>query len=242
MESLRKYLEQAEDFKMDLQLFAEGDDKDNNGEGTDGADDKDNPDDTDPEGGEGKDDKKEPVNMTKEELEKMLQKEGDRRVSEARKKMEAKLKEDMKEEIKKAQQEQERISKLSEKEKEQEEFKKKQEELEAKERELAQKEMLSEAREELTNRNLPTNFAEFIVREDTEKTFEAIKQFEEDWKDAVEKAVVQRIGTKGKKKGTDNLEGMDGKKFKDLSYKERVDIKKKDPERYAQLVRESNKK
>ena len=225
-----------EEFKLDLQLFAEEDGE--NPEGAEGT----NPEGTESGEGEEEGKKDEPVNMTKEELEAMLQKEGDRRVSEARKKMEAKLKEDMKKEIQKAQEEKERIAKLSEKEREQEELKKRQEELEEKEKELARKEILSEAREEMSNRNLPSKFADYIVKEDTTETFEAIKEFETEWKDAVEKAVVQRIGTKGKKKGADNLDDLDGKNFKDLSYKERVDLKKKDPEGYAKLVREATKK
>jgi len=130
---------------------------------------------------------------TEEEVQQMVQKESDRRVSEALKKREQKLREEMEEKIRQEREEAERLAQLSEKEKEKEMLEKQKKEIEKRERELKHKELLSDTKDILYEKGIPTKFADVLVKDDAETTHKAINEFEQEWRDAIEKAVEERL-------------------------------------------------
>lgn len=165
--------------KINLQLFAE--------------DGNDNPP-ADPPQDEPKD--PETKTYTQEEVDKLLQSEADRRVTEALKTARAKWEKEFREKLEKEKKEVERLSKLSAEEREKELLKQKEQELAEKERAIRMKELHLDTIEILAQEGLPVGFAEFLIKDDAETTNENIKKFKKEWQEALSKAVDERI--KGK--------------------------------------------
>lgn len=101
--------------------------------------------------------------------------------------------EKIKKEVEKALKEQKRLSTLSEEERQKEEQDKKIKDLEEREQNLIFKEKLSDVKDELIKRKLPTTFAEFLVADTIEKTLEKITEFEKNFRNAVQEEVNSRI-------------------------------------------------
>lgn len=126
---------------------------------------------------------------TQEEVDSLLQKEGDRRVTDAQKKFEAKLQE----EVKKASDEAERLAKLSAKEKEEERARAEREELEKARVDLQRERLSLEAEKQLAEKGLPTSFVAFLVAGDAEATKANIDDFAERFSKAVQDAVEAKM-------------------------------------------------
>lgn len=97
------------------------------------------------------------------------------------------------EEIKKAIKEEIRLSKLSQQDREKQEQEAKKKELEQREQAIIFKERLSEVKEQLIERKLPTEFAQYFVSDDAQKSLEKIKDFEKTFKEAIQNEVNSRI-------------------------------------------------
>ena len=166
---------------LDLQLFADS-------ENTDDLDIEDKVEDTE--------EKQETKTYTQEEVDKLLQSETDRRVTQALKTAKAKWEKEFREKLEKEKKEAERLSKLSAEEREKELLKQKEEELAEKERAIRMKELHLDTIEVLAEEGLPVGFAEFLIKDDAETTNENIKKFKKVWQEALSKAVDERI--KGK--------------------------------------------
>lgn len=173
---------------FDLQLFAEeGQEEEQEGEHQDGQ--------------QGDQDKQK--TYTEEEVQELIQKESDRRVTEAIKKREQALREEMEEKIRQEREEAERLAQLSEKEKEKELVEKQKQEIEKREREIKRKELLSDTKDILYEKGIPTKFAEVLVKEDAETTHKAINDFEEEWKQAIDQAVEEKLKGRTPRAGGD---------------------------------------
>ncbi|MGP1568556.1 MAG: capsid assembly scaffolding protein Gp46 family protein [Peptoanaerobacter stomatis] len=96
-------------------------------------------------------------------------------------------------EVSKQLKEQQRLSKLSDNEREEEEKKAKEKELEDREKAILFKERLSEVKEILIDKKLPLDFAEFFVSDDPTDTLAKIKEFEKTFKIALENEINARI-------------------------------------------------
>lgn len=170
---------------LDLQLFADsGDTTDTNNQGAEQSNNND------------KQDNQEPKTYTQDEVDKLLQSEADKRVTEALKTARAKWEKEYKEQLEKEKKEAERLSKLSAEEREKELLKQKEQELAEKERAIRMKELHLDTIEVLAEEGLPVGFAEFLIKDDAETTNENIKKFKKEWQEALSKAVDERI--KGK--------------------------------------------
>lgn len=154
------------------------------------------------EGGEGGDDPKDPpadppkdekVELTAEELQKRIESESDRKLAKALEKKQKEWEQQQEKAIKEALEKHERLSKLSEKERKEEELTQKEKELAEKEAEIARKILRSEAVEDLQEKGLPANFADFLLAEDAEKTLENINNFKKAFDEAVNAAVKERL-------------------------------------------------
>jgi len=148
---------------------------------------------------------------TKEELEKRLQSEADKRVNEALKTHRSKWEKEYNEKLQRERKEAERLAKLSEDERQKELDKKMREEIEQREKQLYKKEMKLEAHNILSGKELPITFSDILIGETAEETHERITDFEKAFKSEVEKEVNKRLktstprggGTQSQNKGFD---------------------------------------
>jgi hypothetical protein len=180
---------------LDLQLFADsGDTTDTNNKGVEQLNNND------------KQDNQEPKTYTQDEVDKLLQSEADKRVTEALKTARAKWEKEYKEQLEREKKEAERLSKLSAEEREKELLKQKEEELAEKEKAIRMKELHLDTIEVLAEEGLPVGFAEFLIKNDAETTNENIKKFKKEWQEALSKAVDERIKGKSPKLSETKLE------------------------------------
>ena len=153
-----------------------------------------------------KQDNQELKTYTQDEVDKLLQSEADRRVTEALKTARAKWEKEFREKLEKEKKEAERLSKLSAEEREKELLKQKEEELAEKERAIRMKELHLDTIEVLAQEGLPVGFAEFLIKDDAETTNENIKKFKKEWQEALSKAVDERIKGKSPRLSETKLE------------------------------------
>ena len=182
--------------KLNLQLFADVEGS-GDGEGT-GEGDSTNQ-------GQGQDNNtdnsSETKTYTQEELNQLLQKEGDRRVTSAREKFEK----EFKEKLEKEKSEAERLANLSADEKEKELLEQSKKDIETREKAIKQKELKLDAIDVLSDRKLPIKFADMLLKDDAESTMENIKLFEKEWESAIDAAVTEKL--KKKSPGFGNEDG-----------------------------------
>lgn len=159
---------------LDLQYFAEEtppDPQDENGNG---------------DGGE----EKTPEQI---ELEKKIEAESDRKLASAKKKWEKEQETKIQEAIKTALAEKERLSKLSEKERKEEELSTREKEIADRLAELERKELKADAIADLNEKGLPKEFADFLLADNAENTLKNINAFKEAFDKAVNETVKEKL-------------------------------------------------
>jgi transketolase len=164
-----------------------------------------------------KQDNQELKTYTQEEVDKLLQSEADRRVTEALKTARAKWEKEFREKLEKEKKEAERLSKLSAEEREKELLKQKEQELAEKEKAIRMKELHLDTIEVLAQEGLPVGFAEFLIQGDAETTNENIKKFKKEWQEALSKAVDERIKGKSPRLSETKLESEETVDFMKLA-------------------------
>lgn len=155
---------------------------------------------------------------TMEELQALLQKEGDKRVSQAQKKWQEKQKEIL--EAEKA--EAAKLAKMSAAERERAKFDKERAEFEVERANFAKEQLKIQTTKELVNEGLPTAFVNYVLADNAEKINENIKSFKSIWDKALEDAVNQRITTPTPKKGNSSLNKTASNSFMDAINSKRV--------------------
>lgn len=169
-----------------------------------------------------------PKTYTEEEVQALLQQEGDRRVSSAQKKWQKDLENKMAEA--------EKLRNMDESQRKEYEYEQKLHELEDREREFAITQNKLEATKVLANRNLPVEFVDYIVAEDAETMMANITTFEKLFNSAVADAVAKRIASPAPKTGTVKQTGLTREEFKKLSLAQQAEIYRTNPELYKQLT------
>lgn len=165
-------------FKFDLQLFADG------GTGDDG-------------GGEGKKDgDKGSGDINKDIAKPYTQADIDSAIASKLANEKTRWEKEYQEKAAAAKLEQDRLSKLSDDERQKVELENSKIELALKEKELKAKEIKLEMVDVLAKRGLPISFMDYLVDESSEKTLSRITNFEKEFKKAIESAVTERL--KGK--------------------------------------------
>lgn len=119
--------------------------------------------------------------FTQEELEKILEK----RL--------AREKKNLAEKIEAERQEAEKLAKMSEREKQQALLDKREKALAEREAALEKANLLNETTKQLSSKNLPIEFADYLIADDAENTFNRIAEFESKWNAALEIAVNERL-------------------------------------------------
>lgn len=166
--------------------------------------------------------------FTKEEVDKLLQSESDKRVSSALAKAKQKWQEEL--EVQKA--ESEKLATMTQEERIQSEIAKEKEALEAERTTFLREKMEMQTIKELANEKLPTNFASFVVADTAEQVAENIKVFKEAWSQAINEAVSARlVGKAPIEQNTDSAIGVMTKaEFGSLPYKKRESLLAQDPD------------
>lgn len=166
----------------------------------------------DPPGDSGKGDKDE---RTPEQIEfdKKVEAEADRKLESAKQKWEKDQESRTQQLIKDALEEKERLSKLSEKERQDEVLTQREKDLEKRAADIERKELLADAESDLREKELPTSFAEVLLGEDAEKTLENINNFKTAFDEAVNGAVKEKLRQDTPPAGGDQVTTSLGSKF-----------------------------
>ena len=150
------------------------------------------------------DSKAEELRLSKEEYEKQIQAESDKRVSQALKTAKSKWESEYKEKIQKERADAERLAKLSAEERERELLERSKSELSEKEKTLRKRELKLAAIDILNEEKLPVSFADQLLGEDADETHDRIKKFKKAWSDAIEEEVNKRLKGVIPKGGSDS--------------------------------------
>ncbi|SFE38330.1 DUF4355 domain-containing protein [Peptostreptococcus sp. D1] len=187
--------------RMNLQLLAEDTGAGNGGE---------NP----PE-----ENKPESKTYTDEELQKLIQSESDKRVTQAMESSRAKWEKEYQEKLEKEKSEAEKLAKMTADERAKAQFEKEKEKFESERAKFQRDQLELETVKELGKQGLDVEFSSFLMGENAESTNENIKLFKEKFDSAVEKAVTERL--KGKTpKTTDKNTTISVDKLKGMSIDE----------------------
>lgn len=160
---------------------------------------------------------------TQEEVNVLLQQEGDRRVTAALKKQQAKFDEAQK------------LAQMNEDEKIDYKLQQRVAELDKREAELAKKEMTAEVIKQLGDKGLPTDAAAFLVRGDADETNNAISAFEKMFNKAVKEAITKNMGGAAPK-GSTGSQGMTKEEFNKLSLVQQANLYKTNPSLYKAMT------
>lgn len=194
---------------LNIQMFAEG------GEGTPAT--------GEPTPGEG-----EKTSYTAEEVQALLQKEGDKRVTEALKKAE-KVKQAAIDEAKK-------LAKMSEEEKYLHELEEREKLVAQKEKELALADNKNQASKILSEKGISLELADFVVAEDAETMMSNIKTLDDAFKASVKAEVEKRLKGNTPKDNLPTDKTLTKDTFSKLSLGEMSRIEKENPTLFASLV------
>lgn len=170
-----------------------------------------------------------PKTYTEEEVREMLQREGDKRVTEAMKKAERKKEAAIKEATKLAQ--------MNDEQKYQYELEQREKAIEAKEKELALAENKATASAVLADRGLSTQLVDLVVAEDAEEMMDKITRLDNAFKASVKEEVEKRLASKTPKKNLP-LDGQITKEsFKAMSLSKQAELFNTNPDLYKSLTK-----
>lgn len=164
---------------------------------------------------------------TQEQVDEMLQKETDRRVTQALQKQEKKNAEKMREA--------EKLARMNEEEKYKYELDQREAAIAAKEKELALMENKNEASKILAEKGLSLTLVDFVVAEDADTMATNIKVLEQAFKASVKAEVEKRMGGSTPKKTSAVNKAITSEEFSKLPYSEMIALKQQNPELWRQL-------
>lgn len=132
---------------------------------------------------------KETRSFTEDELQKLIESESDKKLDKALKTAKANWESDFEKKLEERIAEEKRIANLSEKERQEEELSQREQALAEREKQIKLSEIRSDAINELNERGLDTRFVDYLVSDDSEQTFERIKEFNALIDDVVNKEI-----------------------------------------------------
>lgn len=166
---------------------------------------------------------------TQEEVDALLQKEGDRRVTEAMKKASKKADKRV-EEAKK-------LAKMDDQQRYEYELKQREDAIASKERDLALAENKAEAAKVLANHGLSADLVSLVVAEDADTMSENINLLDKAFKASVKAEVERRLASKTPKKNLPLDKGITKEEFRKMSLSQQARLKRDNPDLYDQLTR-----
>ena len=165
---------------------------------------------------------------TQAELDELLQKEGDRRVTEALKKAEKKNADKVKEAQK--------LAAMNEQQKYEYELEQREKAIEAKEKALALAENKNEASKILAEKGISLQLVDFVVAEDADTMNANIQLLDKAFKASVKAEVEKRLGSDSPKKNLPLDQTLTKEAFRKLTVMEQNKLAKENPELYKQLT------
>jgi len=165
-----------------------------------------------------------PKTYTEEEVQALLQKEGDRRVTEALKKAERKQMDKAKEA--------EKLARMNATEKYEYELEQREKAIAEKERALTLAENKNEASKILAEKDIDLSLVDFVVAEDADTMNENIKKLDK----AIKASVAKRLAGKSPTKAPEQNEGLTKDAFRKMSLAEQNRLFVSDPELYKKLT------
>lgn len=169
-----------------------------------------------------------PKIFTEEEVQELLQRETDRRVTAALKKQERKNAD--------AVREAQKLAKMNDEDRREYEYQQRVAALEAKEKEFALLENKNEASKILAEKGLSLALVDFIVAEDADTMAQNIKTLETAFKASVKAEVEKRMGGATPKKAIPTNKTITQEEFASMSYGDMLALKQQDPELYRRLA------
>lgn len=165
-----------------------------------------------------------PKTYTQEEVDALLQKEGDRRVTEALKKAERKQADKAKEA--------EKLARMNATEKYEYELEQREKAIAEKERALTLAENKNEASKILAEKDIDLGLVDFVVAEDADTMAENIKKLDK----AIKASVAKRLAGKSPVKAPEQNEALTKEAFNKMTLAEQNAIYVNDPELYRKLT------
>lgn len=169
-----------------------------------------------------------PKTFTEEEVQELLQRETDRRVTAALKKQERKNAD--------AVREAQKLAKMNDEDRREYDYQQRMAALEAKEREFALLENKNEASKILAEKGLSLALVDFIVAEDADTMAANIRTLETAFKASVKAEVEKRMGGATPKKAIPANKTITQEDFASMSYQDMLALKQQDPELYRRLA------
>lgn len=130
----------------------------------------------------------------------------------------------------------EELAKLSAEERAKKEFEFEQEEFKKQQQEFYRERLELQTTKELDERDLPVSFAKYVIGEDAESTQERINEFEGLWEKELERRRVDAMRGKTPSIGG-HAPAITQGEFKQMGYKERMELKNNDEELYTKLTK-----
>lgn len=168
-----------------------------------------------------------PKTYTEEEVQALLQKEGDRRVTEALKKAEKKNEQRVREA--------EKLAQMNEQEKYEYTLQQREAAIAEKEKELALAENKNEASKILAEKGLSLSLVDFVVAEDAETMNQNIKLLETAFNNSVKAEVEKRLASKAPRKNLPLDQPVTKEQFLKMTMAELSNLAQNNPELYEQL-------
>lgn len=170
----------------------------------------------------------EPKTYTQEEVDALLQQEGDRRVSAALKKAEKKNAEKMREA--------EKLAAMNEQEKYQYQLEQREKAIEEKEKALALAENKNAASQILADKGISLSLVDFVVAEDAETMKANIQLLETAFKASVKAEVEKRLGSNTPKRNLPPDEAITKESFAKMSLAKQQELFNENPTLYNQFI------
>lgn len=164
---------------------------------------------------------------TQAEVDELLQREGDRRVTEAMKKAEKKNQAKIKEAQK--------LAKMDEEQKYAYELEQREKAIEAKERELAVAENKAEASRILADRGISVSLVDMVVAEDADEMMDKINTLDSAFKASVKAEVEKRLASKTPKKNLPLGTSITKEQFKAMPLSQQAQLYRENPDLYMSL-------
>lgn len=165
---------------------------------------------------------------TQEEVDRLLQVESDKRVTQALKTAEKKNADKLREAQK--------LASMNAEQKYEYELQQREAAIEAKEKELALAENTNACSKILAEKGLSLDLVKFVVAEDSETMNENIKLLDRAFKNSVKAEVEKRLGSKTPSASIPLNKAITKDEFKKMNYAQRTQIKMSDPELYNELT------
>lgn len=164
---------------------------------------------------------------TQEEVDALLQSEVDRRITSALKKQQQKNEAKMREA--------EKLAKMSEQDRYSYELEQRERAIADRERDLALLENKNEASKILADKGIDLALVDFVVAETAEEMNDKINLLDKAFKKSVKAEVERRIGGSTPKKGLPVDKTISKQDFLQMSFTELMELKRENPELYAEL-------